>query len=529
MNAAQEQRTFGRATVVRLPAMVRGTLRIPAWPLVGEVTAAVRSGARVVGPTSTGSFLLSRAVIDRATFVPTGEIQILLLPAIDPGDLPEPDPAAAIRDLMDLPVKDVCDFVDAVGAHLRVPTQDYGAGVDARSSGVDDRWHAASRAAVAGMFDGAGVRAMLEVELGATLLGALDRWTPVAGTVRDGVTAQMAMRHKQFRFESPGSTQPRVRGLPTTQLHITAGNSPVVPATSLLWAWASKGAVVLKPAADLAALASDLAAAVAAVDGASGGGARHPLARHTTIAYWPGGNSQLEADLMAPGAFGRRVVWGSAQAIASVAQRSPASDLIMMRPRHALSLLCAQDDLAGAARRAVADSVVADQGACMSSLLHVVEGSPRDADAYADQVVDVLASWDTNLPHRTSDRVAAELQNLRRGLLATADWRLNGSWPRPSSLVVRCDRSVDLERHPGGRLILVRAVPDLRVALPSLLAGDVSHVGVSAHLLTDTLRDDLVAQGVDNVLPLGAAEQTYAGRPHDGMRVLTRLVRWVNG
>ena len=78
MNAAQEQRTFGRATVVRLPAMVRGTLRIPAWPLVGEVTAAVRSGARVVGPTSTGSFLLSRAVIDRATFVPTGEIQILL-------------------------------------------------------------------------------------------------------------------------------------------------------------------------------------------------------------------------------------------------------------------------------------------------------------------------------------------------------------------------------------------------------------------------------------------------------------------
>jgi hypothetical protein len=78
-------------------------------------------------------------------------------------------------------------------------------------------------------------------------------------------------------------------------------------------------------------------------------------------------------------------------------------------------------------------------------------------------------------------------------------------------------------------VVLVRAVPDVEAALSGLVEGDVSHVGVGAGLLTESLRDDLAALGVDNVLPLGEAEQVYAGRPHDGMRMVTRLVRWVNG
>jgi acyl-CoA reductase LuxC len=522
--SGHDVRRIGSVTVVRLPALVRGTPRIPAWPRVGEVREAVASPGHVVGPTADGSFLLPRPVVDRETLAPTDEVQVLVVPAVDPRELPEPDPTAAVRELMDLPVSEVCAFVSAVGARLLATAHGSGAGVDAVTSSVDDRWHAASRAAVTGMFNGEAVQRMIEVELGDGLTAALDGWTPLDSGVSRGVTARMAARHDDLRA-GPGSLpQPMVRGLPTTQLHVTAGNAPAVPATSLLWAWASKGASVIKPAAALVALAADIAGAIAAVDGG------HPLARHTTIAYWPGGDARMEAGLFEPGAFDRTVVWGSADAIRSVAGRSSGSDLILMRPRHAISLLSAEsDDLEDAARRAVADSVVADQGACMSSLVHVVEGGAQDADAYAEVVARVLSHWDEQLPHRPSDRVHAELQNLRRGLLATASWRVNGGWPRPRSAVVRLDRNFDLIRHPGGRVVLVRSVPDLRKALPAVVVGDVSHVGVSGSLLTDPLRDDLAALGVDNVLPLGEAEQMYAGRPHDGMRVLTRLVRWVNG
>ena len=344
----------------------------------------------------------------------------------------------------------------------------------------------------------------------------------------------MAERDRDLRATPRPARGAQLRGLPTTQLHVTAGNSPAVPVTSLLWAWASKGACVLKPAADLAALVCELATRAAAVD------PDHPLVRHTTVAYWRGGDRQVESRLFGR-AFDRAVVWGGDQAVSAVVGSEAARETIVLRARQAVSLIDGTGDLSDAARRAAADSVVADQQACMSSLLHVVVGEPAAADAYARHLLTVLASWDDRLPHRTSGPTLGRLQELRRGLLATADWQINGRWPAISSAVVRWDRAFDLRRHPGGRLVLVRSAPNVTAALTALRGGDVSHVGVDPTLLDvgtgagtgglagSALRDHLAAAGVDNVLPLGAAEQVYAGRPHDGMRVLTRLVRWVNG
>ena len=104
---------------------------------------------------------------------------------------------------------------------------------------------------------------------------------------------------------------------------------------------------------------------------------------------------------------------------------------------------------------------------------------------------------------------------------------MNGSWPHVRSTVVRSDRLLPLADHPGGRMVLVLAVPDLEEALPALVGRDVSHVGIAG--VGDQVRNRLAALGVDNVLPLGEAEREYAGRPHDGMNVVDRLLRWVSG
>ena len=76
-----EVRTIGSVTVARLPALLRGSLRMPAWPRVGEVREAVASAGRVVGPTSDGSFLVPRSLVDRDTSAPNGETQVLVVPA----------------------------------------------------------------------------------------------------------------------------------------------------------------------------------------------------------------------------------------------------------------------------------------------------------------------------------------------------------------------------------------------------------------------------------------------------------------
>ena len=318
--------------------------------------------------------------------------------------------------------------------------------------------------------------------------------------------------------------RPALRAVPTRQLHITAGNAAVVPLASLLWGWCARGACVVKASAEACAVPALVGAAIAAVGD-------HPLAARTTLTYWPGGDRAVEDVMLAAGAFDRRLVWGSREAVHSIGQRGAGTDTIVLRPRHSVSLIGADvlaEQLAEVTTAAAADSLVADQAACMSSLCHVILGAPRDADRYADALLAELARWDHRLPHRASSGAGGEVLALRRGALAGARWMVNGSWPRPDSVVVRHDGYLDLSRHPGARLVVVAAAADLPAFLRRL-GPDVSAVGVAPETLRIEVRDALVAHGVDNVLPLGAAEEGYPGRPHDGMDVLPRLVRWVVG
>ncbi|WP_433252699.1 acyl-CoA reductase [Streptosporangium sp. CA-135522] len=513
-----DARTIAGTQLVRLPAVVRGSVVMPPWPRVGDVRRVVaeREARRAHGPTDDGCYLIGRPVVDRDTLELTGETQVLVLPAPEASSLLEPDPAGALLELARTPVPDVLAFVDAVGRALvsrSAEIAEAGA-LLAATSLVTDRAHHAFLAQLPALFDGAAVGRMIERDLGTA---ALDAWSEIG----EGTVSGMTARFVDHACRTPAA----LRAVPTRQLHLTAGNAPVVPVVSLLWAWATKGAAVIKPAAEAAALIVALGAALRAADPS------HPLARHTTLAYWRGGDRRVETALLADGAFDRRVVWGTAETVGSVTARGGTTDTLIMGPRFSLSLIGAElvrSDPEAAARRAAVDSLIANQAACTSSLLHVVECDAATADDYARTLAGVLAGWDRALPHHPSRRAQERLTRLRRGLLGTARWYVNGDWPEVSSAVVRTDGAFDLAHHPGSRLVLVRAVDDLRHALPWLGPG-VSTVGVAPEEVRLSLRDAVAARGVDNVVPLGAAEHGYAGRPHDGMRVLSRLVRWVNG
>ena len=103
----------------------------------------------------------------------------------------------------------------------------------------------------------------------------------------------------------------------------------------------------------------------------------------------------------------------------------------------------------------------------------------------------------------------------------------NGRWPYLTSVVVYLPTGIDLDYHPAGRCVLVRRVDALADALTTLNPR-VAAVGVSPETARTALQDQIVGRGVDNVLPLGDAERAYPGMPHDGIRVLSELVRWVS-
>lgn len=511
------------AGAVALPVLVRGRL-VVADPDAGRDPDAghdAGAGGRV--------HVVRQPVIDRGTLRPTGEERVLVLPRPDPRELLV-DRGPAVEELMGLPFEEVLAFAAELGRQLGEAGDDVAAALDASgpAATVDARATRIAGAQLAELFAHERLGEAVDRDLGsgdAPGRAFLDGWVTLPTPARRGPTALLADRLHGRDGPPHLAAAPRLRAVPTHQLHVTAGNSPLVVAVSLLWALATKGAAVVKAPVGTVAVSSAIASAMARVD------PDHPLCRHTSIVYWPGGDPSVEDVLLGSGRFDRLVAWGSADAVTSLRARAGSARTIAFGPRASVSLIGREalaGDLAGVAARAAADSVVADQAVCQASLLHVVEGPEDDALAYCEALQAALAEWDRALPHVLGPETVGHLRHLRRGALADGTWFDNGRWPALTSTVVLAPGGFDLARHPGGRCVVVRRVDHLVDGLRLLDPGIMS-VGVAPDDAREALAAPILARGADGVLPLGEAEARWAGMPHDGLRVLGELVRWVSG
>jgi hypothetical protein len=515
--------------VVSVPALVKGKLVFP--PDV-SITSLRRAAAGNMARTPhrlvvEGAYVIRRPALDGSALTPTGEDRFFVFPQIEPRALIETDASSLTTELFNLPFREIADFVAALGEVVADPALKASALPHARAtSPLDDRSLAILLEILPGLLDRDALVDAVERELGdavATGVEYLDGWVPAPADVRSGMTSVLAGRVFGSAVLAPAAGA-RVRAMPTRQLHITSGNSPLVPFVSALRAFATKGAAVLKIPYENAATATLLAAAMPVVD------VDHPLTRHTSIVHWPGGDREIEDVLLADGAFDRLVVWGSAETVRSIAARAPSTKTVFLNPRVGMSFIgheAFDTNLREVAEHAAADSVIGNQLACTASLVHYVEASEADALAYCRMLRDALARWDREVPHALSDASLADLRRLRRGEFVAGTWLENGRWPDTTSAVVYMPTEFDLAAHPMCRCVVVRNVGDIRDALRFVHAG-VSTIGVYPEDCRIALRDELGARGVSNVFPLGDCERIYAGMPHDGMRILSELVRWTN-
>lgn len=384
------------------------------------------------------------------------------------------------------------------------------------------------------------LRAMVDVDLGQRGVDGsayLDGWVshdvaplPEPGAVA-GAEVALALGLDDHHREGVAFA---LRAMPTRQLHVTAGNSPVGPLVSVLRLALTKGVGTVKLASGALLPGALLALSLATADA----GDAAPLLAHLSIVYWPGGDDRVERPLVSPGAFDRIVVWGDADAVASLRSRAPMTRVVSFDPRYGVSLVgreafASPALVAEVAARAAADVCLHDQKACNASHLQYVEGTDEQVAAYADALRSVLRAWDAVVPPLRRPGLADELTGLRRGRLAMADWYPSNGDPSASpwvdawtSGVVVSRAAFDVLAHPFARFVVVRPVASLEdEALPAL-SRHVSSAGVWPEARRSVLRTRIAARGVSSVLPLGRAEHTSPGAPHDGMLALSQLVDW---
>jgi len=514
-----------------------------------EIRVPVLARGRLVVPEGDAVLEIREATIDRATMRPDGDARRLVLPRVAAADLLYEDPGAVRARLAAVPFAALCDWLDAA-AELLEPDGPLGARVRtliAAASDLADPLLDAGLRLNATMMRAFAVREVVDRELAVgSVTGSrfLDEWVEVDTPVWDGPTGAL---RAALASPAPGAAtalapSPRVRAFPTLQIHVTAGNAPVVaPASALRLLATRSGGVVKLPSGSIlpgAALAVALHAAAEA----------HPTARAVldalSLVYWKGGDAAVEEPLFDPAVFDRVVVWGAPDAVERVsALAAGAIRTLTFNPRYGVSLIGREalaDDAAlrAAARLAAADVLVWNQRACIASLVHYVEGDARGeseaaggdvADRWGAALCEALAAADRLAPAAPSPAALGQIQRMRRGSLVGARWHwVGGSGRDARAAVVVARGPFELSSHPLSRVVIVRRVARLDDAL-ALLHRGVSTVGVHPEPRRLALRDPVAARGVSNIVPLGHAERAFAGMPHDGMRVLSDLVEWTTG
>ena len=508
------------AGVARLPLLFQGELLLPELPPIELIERAdTQDGSEFdLGETH---FI---PVVARAA---SPVLRYLALPRVSDASALIPRQTMTQTDeVISLTFADVAQHIDAIGMAMAMDGAIVRGALPLAIASTNQPEHFVRLgfSDVQAAFSGAAVGKAVDRELsydGRAGREYLDGWVQIDEQLEPGAMA--AARARLGVCESTAPAKRQVRAFPTRQLHITAGNSPVVPAISALRALSTKGLMTIKLPSGALVAGSAMALALWVTN------PDHPLICHASIAYWRGGDEAVEGSLFRHGAFDRIVVWGSRSSVEAVTARAGGTKTLVFNPRYGISLL-GVEALAPAAihdtvRRAAQDTMIWNQQACIASLVHYVEGSSDDIDRYCNLLTQELAVWDEDHAYKPDRAAIGRIRAARRGELSEARWMLNGPAVAPTSGVVRMDHGFDLAVHPQARIVIVRRVANIADTL-ELMSSSVSSVGVWPNMRLETLRNALCASGVTTVLPLGEADTLFAGAPHDGIRALSELVSW---
>jgi hypothetical protein len=522
--------------VMRVPFLVKGALRIPARIERSRIEAVFSELDAGAGPSDAmktfaridGLQVLREPVVDRGTLRPTGDHVYTVTPSFRAEDLIERD-LDALEELYDLPFDGVLDYVDGLREALLA---DHGFFDDVARATLPmaqqpDAWQHAAFAAIPILLDRAELRRGVDAELEAFGIPGsryLDGFQPLP---IDGVQPMPVNVFAEAIYGGSGHAferrRPEMRALPTRQLHITAGNSPHIPFMSALRAIATKSPAVIK--SPYGALLPGALLALAAACRPD-----HPITRHLSIVYWPGGDESVERSFFAPLAFDRIVVWGAPGAVQSVKERAQHTKVLTFDPRYGASLIGreAGADLDRVAQKVVCDALVANQKACIATQVVYAEGDERQIGALAEAIRRALAAFDAEIPNLIAPAQVGEVKRLMKGVFLDAEWYTNQRDGAFSSAVVVAPNEFKVGALPMCRFLVLRPVEDLSDALAYFHPG-VATVSVHPEHRRRDLATRIGARGVSNIVPLGQSGSGFSGQSHDGMRVLAELVDWKNG
>ncbi len=422
-----------------------------------------------------------------------------------------------LADLQRTPVRDIVDFLAEAGRRLVLednPWLQESFALALRAGGLSEPILRGVYDDLSHMFDPAAMLAQIDSTVG---IDHLDGWVP-----------------------SPTGPHCRVRAVGTRQLHITAGNVPVVAALTIVRGALTKSDILIKSPSNDPLTANAIMRTLIDLDPA------HPVVKHVAVAYWKGGDEYMDSQIVRTSRIDKITAWGGMSSVRHIQKfLTPGIDLTALNPKFSMSVIGREALESEAAMQEAATGIAVisgfyNQTACANTRLVYVECGTDDAslDRLAELGRKVVAAYRT-LPAVMSTPVTKPNAELEAELEAVAleddFYTVAGDTLDGGMVVSRFPDRVDFFGQLANRVVNLVPVADL-LDVVKWCDDTTQTVGIYPESLRERLLDPLALAGVQRLVPLQGGDPAKIfkdmhtlppGMPHDGIEPLRRSVRWV--
>jgi len=411
-------------------------------------------------------------------------------------------PRSELPPLLDVPVKEIIDFLVETGERLDFDTNDYMREALEHTCKVNHL----PRRVLENLFRSAKQYASRE------MLNASIQSNFADPAVLDGWVERTDV------YGNKGS----LRAFPPRMIHMLAGNAPANALHSIAQGALVKAINVFKmPSSDLFTCVAMLRT-MADID------PEHPVVKSMSAVYWKGGDEKIERALYRPQFFDKIAAWGGGDAINNVIKYlGPGIQLISFDPKTSISMIgpegfASDDVIEEIAEKTAVDATVFNQDACLASRFVFAEGDRAGIEKYCAKLqerlaVDRFSASEVGLPP------PAEIKDEVETLSLMDECQMWGGFDG-RGLVILTEEPVSF--HPNNKTVNVVHLKSLDDAVRYVNVATQT-IGVYPDAQITALRDRLASAGGQRAVRLGGAAQIVLGSPHDSMYPLQRFVHWM--
>jgi Acyl-CoA reductase (LuxC) len=420
-----------------------------------------------------------------------------------------------MADLYDLTVDDIVDYLVRLGERLPVSNNEYmqeAFRLSNYTSGLSESIlrHAYEFMPVS-LFSSEEIHNMIRRSVGTDYL---DGWVPQPAGRFPGLEAKM-------------------RAFGARTVHVIAGNSPIVAYLTVLRNAFTRSDALIKAPSNDPLTAVSIARTMVDMD------PDHPLTKHLAVAYWKGGDDDVESRIYDPRRIEKIVAWGGFDSVQHLTQYlQPGLDLITADPKLSGTIIgkeafADEGTLQRVARRLALDMGAANQEGCVSARVVYVEAGTDDAgierlNQLGELTFQALQQLPEHIstPHKAFDPELKEEIDAARFM--EEDYKIYGGQSNEGAVIVsQVDEPVDFSRILGCRTSNLVPVDDVEDAIRSVNAYTQT-VGVYPEALKQRVADRLAFQGAQRIVSLGgAATMQHNMEVQDAIEPVRRMVKWV--